>query len=236
MRMRKVVVIAGVLAVSMLLLPALAFAQSQEEDFQAVKTERSESFVLPYTAVNRNEQDPLIYTFDEPKQPNWIVAIQNNVSYVPREGARTIIKIQEPAPSEKFIELGIYGDQSMRYWVAVNTAEAGYARMYDSENGWSTEQPISVTHTDNSGLSVTNGQRTVVDRLDLDGFAVASIEVYGNDRNSNLANAYAGDIAFNVLHGRFDESPIYFVPIAVGVGIFGLVAGLLILKKRKPSD
>src|ERR687895_360016 len=190
----RIVVAAGVLAVSMLLLPALAFAQGQE-DFQVVKTERSESFVLPYTAVNRNDQDPLIYTFDEPKQPNWIVTMQNNVSYVPREGARTIIKIQEPAPSVKFIELGIYGDQSMRYWVGVNTAEAGYARIYDSENGWSTEQPISVTHTENSGLSVTNGQRTVVDRLDLDGFAVASIEVYGNDRNSNstLASAYAGD-------------------------------------------
>lgn len=233
----RIVVIAGVLAFSILLLPALAFAQGQE-DFQVAKTERSESFVLPFTAVNRNEQDPLIYTFDEPKQPNWIVTIQNNVSYVPREDARTIIKIQEPAPSEKFIELGIYGDQSMRYWVGVNTAEAGYARMYDSENGWSTEQPISVTHTENSGLIVTNGQRTVVDRLDVDGFAVASIEVYGNDRNSNstLANAYAGDIAFEILFGRFDQSSIFFVPAAVGVGIFGLVAGLLILKKRKPSD
>ena len=229
--------IVGVIAVSMLLLPVLvAFAQSPEEDFQVVKTERSESFVLPYTAVNRNEEDPLVYTFDEPKQPNWILSIQNNVSYVPREGARTIIKIQEPAPSEKFIELGIYGDQSMRYWVGVNTAEAGYARMYDSENGWSTQEPISVTHTENSGLIVTNGQRTVVDRLDVDGFAVGSIEVYGNDRNSTLANAYAGDIAFDVLFGRFDQSPIYFVPIAVGAGIFGLVAGLLVLKRRKPSD
>ena len=230
-----VVVAAGVLAVSLFLVPALAFAQSQE-DFQVVKTERSESFVLPYTAVNRNEQDPLVYTFDQPKQPNWIFAVQNNVSYIPREGARTIIKIQEPAPSEKFIELAIYGDQSMRYWVAVNTPEAGYARMYDSEMGWSTEQPISLTYTENSGLTVTNGQRTVVDRLDVGGFAAASIEVYGNDRNSTLANAYAGDIAFEVLFGRIDQSPIYLVPAAVMAGILGLVAGLLILKKRKHSD
>jgi hypothetical protein len=235
MRIVVVVVAAGALAVSLFLVPALAFAQSQE-DFQVVKTERSESFVLPYTAVNRNEQDPLVYTFDQPKQPNWIFAIQNNVSYIPREGARTIIKIQEPAPSEKFIELAIYGDQSMRYWVAVNTPEAGYARMYDSEMGWSTEQPISLTYTENSGLTVTNGQRTVVDRLDVGGFAAASIEVYGNDRNSTLANAYAGDIAFEVLFGRIDQSPIYLVPAAVMAGIFGLVAGLLILKKRKRSD
>ena len=233
--MRLVIVVVGVLALLILLIPALAFAQGQE-DFEVVKTDRSESFVLPYTAVNHNEQDPLVYTFDEPKQPNWIISIQNNVSYVPREGARTIIKINEPAPSEDFIELAIYGDQSMRYWVGVNTPEAGYARMYDSENGWSTQNPISVSHTDNSGLIVTNGQRTVVDRLDVDGFAVGSIEVYGNDRNSTLATAYAGDIAFQIIFGRFDQSPLYFVPAAVGAGIFGLIAGLLILKKRKPSD
>jgi hypothetical protein len=232
----RVVVSAGLLlVVSIFLLPALAFAQSQE-DFQVVKTERSESFVIPYTASNHNEQDPLLYTFDQPKQTSWILTIQNNMSYIPREGARTIIKIQEPAPSEKFIDLALYGDQSKRYWVGVNTPEAGYARMYNSENGWSTEQPISVAYTENSGLTVTNGQRTVVDRLDLGGFTAASIEVYGNDKNSTLANTYAGDIVFQLLFGSFDQSPLYFVPAAVMVGIFGLIAGLLILKKRKPSD
>jgi len=232
----RVVVSAGLLlVVSIFLLPALAFAQSQE-DFQVVKTERSESFVIPYTASNHNEQDPLLYTFDQPKQTSWILTIQNNMSYIPREGARTIIKIQEPAPSEKFIELALYGDQSKRYWVVVNTPEAGYARMYNSENGWSTDQPISVAYTENSGLTVTNGQRTVVDRLDLGGFTAASIEVYGHDQNSTLANTYAGDVAFQLLFGSFNQSPLYFVPAAVMVGIFGLIAGLLILKKRKPSD
>lgn len=223
------------LVVSMFLLPSLAFAQSQE-DFRVVKTQGSESFVFPYTASNRNEQDPLVYTFDQLKQSSWIISIQDNMSYIPREGVRTIIKIQEPAPSEKFIELGIYGDESKRYWVAANTPEVGYARLYDSENGWSPEQPISVAYTANTGLTVTNGQRIVVDRLDLGSFAVASIVVYGNDKNSTLANAYAGDIAFQVLFGSFEQSPLYFVPIAVIAGIFGLVAALLIVKKRKPSD
>ena len=230
------IITVGVVAVIIsLLLPSLAFAQSQE-DFQVAKSERSESFVVPYTAANRNEQDPLVYTFDESLAPNWILSLQNNVSYVPREGARTIIKIQEQAPSEKFIELAIYGDQTRRYWVAVNTPEAGYARMYDSENGWSTERPISVTHSQNSGLIVSNGQRTVVDRLDLDGFAVSSIQVYGNDGNSTLANAYAGDVAFQVFYGNIEESPLYFVPAAVGAGMIGLVISLLIFKKRKRSD
>jgi hypothetical protein len=235
--MRKPVA-AGVLllVVSAFLLPALAFAQSQE-NFQVVKTPRSENFVIPYTASNRNEQDPLVYTFDQLKQSSWIISIQDNMSYIPREGVRTIIKIEEPAPSEKFIELGIYGDESKRYWVAVNTPETGYARMYDSENGWSPEQPLSVAYTENSGgLTVTNGQRIVVDRLDIGSFAAASILVYGNDKNSTLANAYAGDIAFQVLFGSFEQSPLYVVPIAIIAGIFGIVAALLIVKKRKPSD
>jgi hypothetical protein len=120
--------------------------------------------------------------------------------------------------------------------VGVNTPEAGYARIYDSENGWSTEQPISITHSLNSGLIASNGQRTVVDRLDLDGFEISSIQIYGNDGNSTLANAYAGDVTFQVLYGNIEESPLYFVPAAVGMGMIGLVISLLILKKRKPSD
>jgi hypothetical protein len=231
----RLVVVVGVIAVLMLLLPALAFAQGQE-DYQVVKSQRSESFVLPYSAANRNASDPLVYKFDEPKQPSWILGIQNNLSYVPREGARTIIKIQEPPPSEKYIEIAIYGDQSKRFWVAVNTPEAGYARMYDSIDGWSSEGTISVAHTENAGLSVTNGQRTVVDRLDVNGFAAASIVVYGNDENMTLANAYAGDLTFDIVYGSFEQSPLFYVPAAVMAGLGGIIIGLLILKKRKPSD
>jgi hypothetical protein len=231
-----VVVVVGVIALLMLLLlPAVAFAQGQG-DYQVVKSQRSESFVLPYSAANRNASDPLIYKFDELKQPSWILGIQNNLSYVPRDGARTIIKIQEPAPSEKYIEIAIYGDQSKRFWVAVNTPEAGYARLYDSTDGWSSEGTITVTHTENAGLSVTNGQRTVVDRLDVNGFAVASIAVYGNDENMTLANAYAGGIAFEMVSGSFEQSPLLYVPAAVMAGVGGIVIGLLILKKRKSSD
>jgi hypothetical protein len=227
--------VTGVITVLVLLMPSLAIAQGQH-NFQVAKTDRSESFVLPFTAANRNVQDPLIYTFEQPTQPSWIMTILNNISYVPRDGARTIIKIQEAPPSQKFIELALYGDQSRRYWVAVNTPEAGYAKLYDSQNGWSTEQPISVTHTNNVGLTVTNGQRTVVDRLDVGGFVVSSVAVYGNDKNSTLANAYAGNIAFETIYGSFQQSPLYYMPAAVMIGVGGLIIGLLIVKKRRPSD
>lgn len=220
------------IAAFLLFSPALAFAQ----DYDVIKSDKSESFVFPYTASNQDDDSPLVYTFDEPKQPSWILFIRNNMSYVPGNDSKTVIRMQEPAPSEKYIELVMYGGESKRYWVAVNTPEAGYARMYDNrEGGWTTEGPITVTHGENSGLTVTNGKRIVLDRLNLDGFAVGSIAVYGSDSETPVASAYAGDIGFEILFGSFSESPVYYVPLGVTLGVGGLIAALLFFKKRKPE-
>lgn len=213
----------------MLLLPSVAMAQ----DYQVIKTDRSESFVFPYDATNHNEDDPLVYTFAEPKQASWIMTIRNNLAYVPSNDSKTVVRFQEAAPSEKYIELVMYGGESKRYWVAFNTVEAGYARMYDEENGWSTDAPISVTSVDNSGITVTNGRRIVVDRLDVEGFALSSIAVYGNDGNRTNANAHSGNLTFEILFGSFEQSSLYYVPLGVTLGVGGLMIGLLIFKKRK---
>lgn len=222
--------------VAVLIISAMIPAFGQQE-YQIVKSDSSESFAFPYTAGNRDIDDPLVYTYDVPKGPSWIMTINNSMSYVARDEAKTIVKIQEPAPSEKYIEIAMYGGESRRYWVAVNTPEVGYARMYDNnENGWSTDGPISVTYGENTGLTVTNGKRIVVDRLDLNGFSVGSIAVYGKDEQVSLANVYAGDMTFEILFGSFKDSPLYIVPAVVMIGVGSLVAGLLVLKKRKPSD
>jgi hypothetical protein len=226
--------LAVIAALVLLLLPALASAQ--EQDYQVVKSDRSESFVLPYTASNQNHDNPLLYTFDEPKDRSWIMTIRNNLDYVPSNDSKTVIRFQEAAPSEKYIELMINGGESKRYWVAVNTPESGYARLYDEENGWSTDAPISVTLVENGGLTVTNGKRIVVDRLDVGGFALSSIAVYGNDDDEKTtANTYAGDLSFEILYGSFEQSSLYYVPLGVMLGVGGLIIGLLIFKKRKPE-
>jgi hypothetical protein len=219
------------LLAALVLLPALAYAQ---EDYQVVKAQRSESFVFPFSASNQDFDNPLVYTYDEPKSPSWILSVHNNLSYVGGEHAKTVVRIQEPAPSEKYIELVMYGGESRKYWVAVNTPETGYARMYSkTQDGWFTEEPITVIHNHNSGLTVSDGRRITLDRLDLDGFSVGSIMVYGKDDARDLANAYAGDISFEILFGAFNESPIFLVPAVVTGGVGALIAGLLILKKRK---
>ncbi len=219
---------------SILFIPVVALAQ--EQDYQVVKSDKSESFVLPYTASNQDKDSPLVYTFETPKQPSWILSIQNNLSYAPSDDSKTIIRINEPAPSEKYIEIAMFGGESRTYWVAVNTPEDGYAKIHVmKEGGWSTENPISVSHEATQGLTVTDGKRIVVDRLDLGGFAVGSISVYGNDDESMTANANAGDISFEILFGSFAQSPLYLVPAGVMAGVGGLVIGLLMFKKRKPA-
>jgi hypothetical protein len=81
---------------------------------------------------------------------------------------------------------------------------------------------------------VTDGKRNVVDELDLQGFSVGSVTVYGNDdAGSTFQNANGGSISFQILYGDFKDSPLYAVPAAIMVGIGGLVGALLIFKKRK---
>lgn len=222
--------------------PLLSFGQNQEQQlnppqgkYQIIKTKNSEQFVLPYTVSNDDRKNPMIYTYDEPKGQNWILTIHNNLSYAIRPDAKTIVKLQESASSEKFIEIVMFGDVSKKFWAAVNTNETGYMKLYDESgtNGWSQEQPIIIAHGNNQGLTVTNGKRIVIDKLSLDGFTLGSIAVYGKDNSDSPLNAYGGDLSFNVIYGNPTESPLYYLPVGMLIGVGGIVIGLVIFKKRK---
>ena len=233
----------SVLLIIIIFTPLLSSGQNQQQQlnlpqdkYQIIKTKNSEQFVLPYTVSNDDRKNPMIYTYDESKSENWILTILNNLSYAIRPDAKTIVKLQEPAPSEKFIEIAMFGDVSKKFWVAVNTNETGYMKLYDESgtNGWSQEQPIIIAHGNNQGLTVTNGKRIVIDKLSLDGFTLGSIVVYGKDNSDSPLNAYGGDLSFNVIYGNPAESPLYYLPVGMLVGVGGLVIGLVIFKKRKP--
>ena len=43
--------------------------------------------------------------------------------------------------------------------------------------------------------------------------------------------AYGGDLSFNVIYGNPAESPLYYLPVGMLVGVGGLVIGLVIFKK-----
>jgi hypothetical protein len=232
----------SVLLIIVIFTPLLSSGQTQQQlnhpqgKYQVIKTKNSEQFVLPYTASNDDRKHPLIYSYDNPKGLNWILTIQNNLSYAIRQDAKTIVKLQEPIPSEKFIEVAMFGDISKKFWVAVNTNESGYMRLYDESgsNGWSRDQPVIIAHGNNQGLTITNGKRIVVDKLSLDGFTLGSIVVYGKDDSDSPLNTYGGNLSFDVIYGNPAESPLYYLPVGMLIGVGGLVIGLVIFKKRKP--
>jgi hypothetical protein len=159
------------------------------------------------------------------------------MSYSDMQNAKTIVKLQEPTPSDKFIEIAMFGDASKKFWVAVNTKESGYIRVYEHDtDGWSRDQPVIVAHANNQGLTITNGQRIIIDKLSINDFTIASIAVYGKDEPNSAVNTYGGDISFNVIYGNPIKSPLYYLPLAMIVGIGGLVVGLLVFKKRETSS
>jgi hypothetical protein len=207
-------------------------SESADDNFEAVKSKSHESFVIPYSASNTDRKNPVVYTYDTPKDVNWILGITNNMTYNNSSEAKTIIKLMENSPSEKFIELAMF-EQNDKFWVAVNTNESGYIRVHEQDrDGWSRDEPLMVGHANNQGLTVTNGKRIVIDRLSLDGFSLGSIAIYGKDETNSPINTVDGYLSFDLLYGDPRESPLYFLPILMLVVVGAVVFLLLKFKKR----
>ncbi len=221
--------------------PVSSFAQNQQQSilqhqYQVVKTKNNERFVLPFTAANSDRKNPILYVYEKPKITNWILTIQNNLSYAVRQDAKAIVILKEPPPSEKFIEIAMFSDVSKKFWAAINTHDAGYIRVYErNTDGWSREQPIIIAHANNQGLSITNGKRIIVDRLSVNGFNLGSIAAYGKDDPQSPINTYAGNISFDVAFGDLTNSPIYYLPLGMLLGVGGTVVAFLVVKKREKS-
>lgn len=219
-----------------LLMPSpflLAFGQNPQPTVHSLR------FDFPYTASNNDRTHPIVYNFAKPISESWILNIQNNQSYASRPDSKAVIKLLEPSPSDKFIEIAMYSDSaSKRFWAAVNTREAGYVRLYDKNgiNGWSATQPIIIGYDSNQGLSINSGIKVLVDRLSVNGFTLGSIAVYGKDDPNSPLNTYAGNISFQVLWGKPADSPIYYLPLVMLVGVGGVLIGLLVFKKRDKID
>lgn len=215
-----------------------AIGQSQDllQNIQPIKTtdtKSNEQIVYAFNVSNADRRNPVNYTLNAPIGENWILTIQNNMSYAQRNDAKTIVRLQEASPSEKFVEIAMFGGTSGKFWTAVNTEESGYIRVYERDTGgWSKDDSIIVGHGNNQGLSVNNGQRIVTDRLSLDGFNPSYITIYGKDSSNSPLNTYGGTISFDLIFGDPSESPVYYVPFAMLVGVGGLVVVLIVFKKR----
>jgi hypothetical protein len=221
-----------IFAVFLIVYPTFTInAQSIVHD--VIKTKNSERFDVDYNASNTFRRQPVVYQFSHSIPTNWQFTIQNNLSYLDRADAKSVIKIQEPAPSEKFIELAMFSEKTGKFWVAINTNESGYIRVYErDQDGWSRDQPVFVAHANNQGLTITNGKRIIIDKLSVDDFVVGSVSIYGTDELTSPDNSNAGTISFDIIFGNPAESPLYFVPLITIIAIGLIILVLLIRKKR----
>lgn len=221
-----------IFAVLLIVYPTFTInAQSVVHD--VIKTKNSERFDVDYNASNTFRRQPVVYQFSQPIQTNWQFTIQNNLSYLDSADAKSVIKIKEPAPSEKFVELAMFSEKTGKFWAAINTNESGYIKVYErDQDGWSRDQPIFVAHANNQGLTITNGKRIIIDKLSVDDFVVGSVSIYGKDELTSPDNSNAGTISFDIIFGNPAESPLYFVPLITIIAIGLIVLVLLIRKKR----
>ena len=223
----------GIIAFVLFLIFPIMSISGKRSIHDIIKTKNSERFVVDYDASNAYRRQPLVYDFSKPIPTNWQLTIQNNLTYSNSENAKTVIKIQEPAPSEKFIELAMFGDKTGKFWAAINTNESGYIRVYEREkDGWSRDQPIFVAHANNQGLTITNGKRIIIDKLSVNDFVVGSISIYGKDETTDPDNSNSGTISFDILFGNPAESPLYYLPLITMIAIGSIVLVLIIRKKR----
>lgn len=223
----------GLIVVILLIVYPTFTINAQSIVHDVIKSKNSERFIVDYNASNTFRGQPVVYEFSQPIPTNWQFTIQNNLSYSDSLDAKTIIKIQEPAPSEKFIELAMFSEKTGKFWVAINTNESGYIRVYErDQDGWSRDQPVFVAHANNQGLTITNGKRIIVDKLSVNDFIVGSVSIYGKDELTSPDNSDSGTISFDILFGNPADSPLYFVPLIVIIAMGIIILVLLIRKKR----
>jgi hypothetical protein len=217
---------------AMLLFSSHAYAQSNQP-YNVVKSKSNESFSLTYKSANADKNAPFVYKYDTPKGNDWIVGIENSLSYYSRNDTKTVVVLRDLSSANKFIEIQTYGGEARKYSVFVSTPDNGLTNPYLSEeNGWFTDQPLGVAYASNDGLTVTDGKRTVIDRLPIGIFSIGQIEVYGKENPSGQDSANAGSMNISIIFGSAGNSPTYLVPALVTGGVGALVGVLLVKKKR----
>src|ERR671921_2417593 len=75
--------------------PSSTFSQSNQSlDFQVFKTDNNERFAFPYSASNQERLNSTEYEFQDPILNDWILLINNNLTYSNNPEAKTVIQIK----------------------------------------------------------------------------------------------------------------------------------------------
>jgi hypothetical protein len=196
------------------------------------KSEQYDLVDVPASAFNVVRDDATAFRLAHEHVTNWELEIQNKLIYENPNGS-AVIRLYEDLTQQKYIEIGMGSPPDHRFWVAVNTPQDGYFLIHDEKTGgWIPGQIITVTHSSNSGLSVSAGPDVKVDSLDIAGFTVRAFTVYGMDSTTDPPAVNSGNVTLSFVSGNPSANPIFYMPTILLVGTAALIIVLMKTKKR----
>jgi len=187
---------------------------------------------IPYFEFNKVMSDAVIVEFENIHASSWQIEFHNDLLYGNPDGDAAI-RIYDSEIANKFFEIGMGSHPRYSYWIAAEVPETGYVLLYSAyENGWAPGKPTKITYSEQGGLTVDNGLRTVLSNLDISPFAIKSYSVHGMKGSTDPPAVTDGVFTVKIISADYGENPLSIFPFVV-TGIIGAgVIALIISKKR----
>ena len=187
---------------------------------------------IPYLEFNRVSSNAVIKEFESMHPHSWQAELHNDLLYGNPEGD-AVIRIYDSEIASKFFEIGMGIHPRYSYWIAADVPETGYVLLYSAfENGWAPGKPTKITYSEQTGLTVDNGLRTVLSNLDISPFTIKSYSVHGMKGTTDPPAVTDGIFTVKIISADYGENPLAIFPFVV-TGIIGIVVAVLIFSKKR---
>jgi len=187
---------------------------------------------IPYSEFNKVRGDIVIVEFENTHASSWQAEFHNDLLYGNPDGD-AVIRIYDLDITDKFFEIGMGSHPRYSYWIAADVPETGYVLLYSAfENGWVPGKPTKITYSEQGGLSVDNGFRTVLSNLDISPFTIKSYSVYGMKGSTDPPAITDGVFTVKIISADYGGNPLSIFPFVV-TGIVGAGVIILIFSKRR---
>jgi len=187
---------------------------------------------IPYSEFNKVKSNTVIVDFENIHAGSWQAELHNDLLYGNPDGD-AVIRIYDLDTPEKFFEIGMGSHPRYSYWIAADVPETGYVLLYSAyENGWAPGNPTKITYSEQNGLFVDNGLRTVLSNLDISPFAIKSYSVHGMKGSTDPPAVTDGIFTVKIISADYGENPLSIFPFVV-TGIIGAGVIILIFSKKR---
>jgi len=187
---------------------------------------------IPYSEFNKVQSNTVIVDFENIHAGSWQAELHNDLLYGNPDGD-AVIRIYDLDIPEKFFEIGMGSHPRYSYWIAADVPETGYVLLYSAyENGWAPGKPTKITYSEQGGLTVDNGLRTVLSNLDISPFAIKSYSVHGMKGSTDPPAVTDGVFTVNIISADYGENPLWIFPFVI-TGIVGAGVIIFIFSKRR---